>query len=308
MMLTVFLTVLTMILYAVPGYVLVRTGKVRGESISAFAGLLMYVLQPFLMVYSFQTAECSAVLLREILWCMAAALLLMGGLLAAFYLILRKKREDVRYRVANVAVCFGNVGFMGNPIMTAVLPDCPQVYIYSASFFFVMSLLGWTVALALITRDKKHCALRRVLLNPSSIGMYAALLLFFAGIRLPQPFYGMVEMLGKMTTPLCMIIMGLRLATADLRRLVSTGMYYWVLAVKLIGMPLLAFAVLQALPLETYVKSALLLMCCCPAASVVQNFAELVGQGQKDAANIVLLSSAFSVLTIPLMSGLLQFL
>ena len=46
--------VLIMLAYAVPGYVLVKSKKVPEKSISSFAALLMYVLQPFLTIYSFQ--------------------------------------------------------------------------------------------------------------------------------------------------------------------------------------------------------------------------------------------------------------
>ena len=42
-------------------------------------------------------------------------------------------------------------------------------------------------------------------------------------------------------------------------------------------------------------------MMACPAASVVLNFAEMLGEGQETAANLVLLSTMLSALTIPLM-------
>ena len=45
--------------------------------------------------------------------------------------------------------------------------------------------------------------------------------------------------------------------------------------------------------------------CSCPAASIVLNFAEIVGEGQKSAANLVLVSTLLSILTLPLMMLLL---
>jgi predicted permease len=42
-------------------------------------------------------------------------------------------------------------------------------------------------------------------------------------------------------------------------------------------------------------------MFACPVASVVLNFSEMLGQGQKTAANLVLLGTGLSAITIPLM-------
>ena len=44
---------------------------------------------------------------------------------------------------------------------------------------------------------------------------------------------------------------------------------------------------------------------CCPVASVVLNFAELLGEGQEDAADMLLLGTILSVVTMPVMLLLL---
>jgi len=46
-------------------------------------------------------------------------------------------------------------------------------------------------------------------------------------------------------------------------------------------------------------------MCACPVASVVQNFAELLGEGQDIAANTVLLGSICSIATLPVLALLI---
>ena len=89
--------------------------------------------------------------------CFLVALLGMGAFLAIFYfLIVRKRKQDVSWRVANVAAVFGNASFIGIPILETVLPDTAEAATYSITFFLAMSMLGWTVASALITQDKKY--------------------------------------------------------------------------------------------------------------------------------------------------------
>ena len=46
-----------MLAYALPGFLTVKTGLIKSDSIPAFAKMLMYVCQPCLTVYSFQKAD-----------------------------------------------------------------------------------------------------------------------------------------------------------------------------------------------------------------------------------------------------------
>jgi predicted permease len=83
---------------------------------------------------------------------------------------------------------------------------------------------------------------------------------------------------------------------------------YAVIAVKNIGFPLFAFASLYFVPVEGYLKQALFIICCCPVANMVLSFSERLGEGQKTAANVVLLSTISCLLTLPVMCLLLPFL
>ena len=69
--------------------------------------------------------------------------------------------------------------------------------------------------------------------------------------------------------------------------------------------PLFTFAVLYFLPIDGALKATLIILSACPVASMVQNYAELLGQGQDKAANMVLLGTLSSVLTVPLICLLL---
>ena len=55
-------------------------------------------------------------------------------------------------------------------------------------------------------------------------------------------------------------------------------------------------------------KAVLYIICCCPVASIVLNFSEILGEGQKEAASTVLLSTILSILTLPIMTLLLPLL
>ena len=96
-----------------------------------------------------------------------------------------------------------------------------------------------------------------------------------------------------------MLILGMRLATVSVRELFSNGKCYLSSAVKLVIFPLAAWAITLPLNIPELLKQVLCITCCCPTASVVLNLSELFGEGQKQAADSVLLSTIFCLLTIP---------
>ena len=171
----------------------------------------------------------------------------------------------------------------------------------SVVYFLGMNLLGWTVVSAIITNDKKYISLKKAFLNPAFLSLIVALPLFFTNTRLPSEINTMVTLLGKMSTPMCMLIMGMRLATVELKSLFTDRLQYAAVFVKQIIMPLLGLLLISLFPVSTDMKRTMFILCATPVASVVLNFAEMLGEGQKTAANLVLLGTLSSLITIPLM-------
>lgn len=294
-------TVAMMLLYAVPGYLLIRCRKLGADSISAFATLLLYLCSPFQTIYAMQRIEYSQYMLIHLGLALLLGVVLMGGMLAIVYFILRKKQHLVPYRICTAASALGNCGFMGIPLLEALLPEYPQAVAFASMFFMAMNILMWTVTSFIITRDRQYISIKKVFLNPSSIAMGAALILFFTRTRLPGQLGDMVTLLSKMTTPLCMLILGMRLAVVPFKPIFTSGLQYMAVALKLFAFPLLALAVCSLLPVERNFAVSLYIICCAPTGNLVLSFAEILGEGQDTAANVVLLSTLLSMLTIPLM-------
>jgi predicted permease len=78
-------------------------------------------------------------------------------------------------------------------------------------------------------------------------------------------------------------------------------MQYAIIVFKQMVLPLLVFLVLLPLPLDPYMKASMYIIFACPVASVILSFAEMLGEGQETAANMVLLGTSLSALTIPIM-------
>ena len=193
----------------------------------------------------------------------------------------------------------------GIPVIEALIPDvASEVILFTTVYSLIMNVLGWTVGSAIITRDRRYITLRKIFVNPAMIGTLVALLLYVLRLpvaeKLPRLF-SMITTTARMATPLSMLVMGMRLGTMKLGRLFSEPRIYVSVAVKQLVMPLCALLLVLFLPIDLPLRQTFFIICACPAASIVLNFSEILGRGQKEAANAVLLSTILSILTLPVM-------
>jgi len=307
---SVFLTTLTavcvLLLTAAPGYVLMKRRMIAEACIPGASKILLYVCQPCLAVYTFKSTAFSVQTLTRIGIFALVALLLHAVMLSGAYLLLRKRCEQPVYRIITLATSFANCAFFGIPIIEALFPDAaPDLIVYTTVYALVMNIIGWTVGAAIIARSTSYIRVKGLFLNPATVGAAVALLLFCLEIPIQADLYGMLTLLGRMCTPLSMLIMGMRLATVPIKRMFTDVRVYLASLVKLCVMPLVAFALAAVLPIDPYSKRVFYIIACCPTASVVLNFSEIIGEGQGEAANLVLLGTILSALTLPLMMLLL---
>ena len=295
----------TMMLYAVPGFLLIKGKLVKEDHIPSFVRLLMFVCQPMLMIYSFLRVEYTPQTFQRM--CVAFAIFFLSQLftLGVHYYLTRKKQQDVAFRIYSAASSMGNCSFLGVPVLEAVLPHFPEALAYSAMASVSINVLGWTAISTVISRDTKYIRPKKILLNPVVLALFVALPLFFTQTTLPTVLENVVVSLGKMASPLCMVIIGMRLATTSLKSVFLRWQNYVAVGVKQILFPLLVYAVVFLLPLKQELRQAAVIIASCPVATLVLSFAEMLGEGQKTAAGIVLLGTTCAAITMPLITMLL---
>ena len=304
-----FIAVAVLLVTAVPGYLLIKKKMIGEDCISGFSKVMLYVCQPCLAVYSFQTAEYSPEKLGELGLFALLSVTIMIVMLSGTYLVLRKKCKDPVYRIMTIATSFSNCAFFGIPVIEALMPEqAGEMIVYTTVFAVVMNIAGWTVGSAIISQNPKYMSPKKIFLNPATLGTAVALVLFITGVPIQADFGNMITILGKMCSPLSMLIMGMRLATMKFAPMFTDLRVYFTVAVKQLVMPAVAFLMVVFLPFAPEFRAAFFIICACPAASVVLNFAEIVGEGQREAANTVLLSTILSIVTIPTMMLLLPLL
>lgn len=304
---TVALNVLIMIAYGIPGYIFIKTKFVKEDAIPEFSKLLLYVCQPCLMIYCMQQVVFTQELFIQMLIFLALSVALQVFATVGLHFIFMKKSDEARYRVAKVAPVFGNVGFFGTPLLEALLPDHPEALAFASMFIISFNLLVWTIGAYFLTGDKHFIRPKKMFLNPPFISLIVALPLFFSKTVLPPIIANPVMILAKFTTPLCMVIVGMRFSTEKPAELFTEPTAYLSSLLKLVVLPLLSYLCVNWLPISYVMKATMFILFCCPSANVILSLSEIAGNGQKPAANAVLLSTILCILTIPLLLLLLQF-
>jgi len=294
-------TVVMMLLYCIPGYLLVKGKLLSAASIPPFAVYLLYVNTPFLIINSMQQIEYSAYMVKYMALALAVSMAMMAGGMALVYLLLRRKQAQVPYRICVCAASMGNVGFMGLPLLQALLPEYPQMQTFASMFFLTLNVLMWSMSSWIMTRDRRYISLRKALINPAVISVVIGLVMFFAHYRLPDRMLDMTSLLSRMSTPISMLILGMRLASAPIKPLFTNPLQYFAVGLKLVALPLITLALARLLPVESDFIRGVYILSCVPVGNTVLSFSELLGEGQDVAANVVLLSTILSMATIPVM-------
>ena len=112
---------------------------------------------------------------------------------------------------------------------------------------------------------------------------------------------GTLSSVAALNTPLAMFTVGIYLAQTDLGSMLRRKSLYLVSAIRLLAVPVVSLLLLALLPSSFLdMKLALLLAIACPVGSNVAVYAQLHGKDYPYAVETVVVSTLFSLLTIPL--------
>ena len=269
---------------------------------SAFSGLNKFVLFLSLPSLTFAKLQRDALpgqmgeLLQTFL--LATASMLLCGAIAVLYT--RGQTQKRRSVFIHMAM-FSNCGYMGYPLIIAALGEEKLIYavMYVASF----SLLTWTVGVYLYA-GKAGLSVKKLLLNPTLIAVTLGTLFFALSIRIPQILLSAMNMLGDTTTPLSMVIIGGLLAELTLPDM-KDGMMLFSCLMRLVVFPLAVLGILTLLQVPRGVLEGVFICTAMPGSAATAMQAEFFHSDGLTASRGVAVSTALSVITIPLILQLL---
>lgn len=299
--LSVILEVAVILLLIVSGYFTVKKGMFTKESLGSITSFLLYIVTPCLLVSSFLSAEPGKLDGWTMLLAVVLPALSIVISIAVSYLFFRREPLG-RRRVLRFSTVFCNVGFMGIPLVEGIVGS--EGVLYGSFFIAVFNIFCWTYGYVMMGGGKVR--LKALLLNPGIIGIVIGLPLYLLDVPVPALFVEPVELISALNTPLAMIVVGGYIAQVKLRAFVSDLAVYKMAVLRLVVAPLLYLALVWLLrPDETLLMSTVI-QAATPVAANCVLFAVQYDSDAELASKSVAVSTALSVVTIPLLTVLVQ--
>ncbi len=315
---TVFIAVVSLIVLAVPGFILAKTKLLPEKASQAFSALVLYGCQPVLVFMGFQGEKYRSDILINMLIVAVISLVIHLVMIAIVTAFVRGKSPEEKLRCVRVGSVFSNCGYMGLPFLQTLFDQTPyvgEIIVYAAVIISVFNILNWTFGVYMITGDKKNISLKKIFLNPTIIAVILGFIVFVT-VKVPfielapqgttahmviAKFVQSFNFLGDMVTPLALIVIGIRLANVNFKSLFADKWAYVGCFNKLILMSVITILCVVFLPVSEQVKYVLFFLFSMPSATSTTLFTVQFGGDGNTASVLVLLSTVLSILTIPLM-------
>lgn len=297
--------ILSLFVMMAMGYAIVRAGFVKSQDSRPIAMLNLYVINPCMIISSFQVDMTQEVQL-------GFAVAMIGGLaVQVLFLVLATalKRPLGLDEVERASIAYSNCGNLIIPLVVMILGQ--DMVIYCTAYLVAQTILLWSHGKALM-RGQRGIDLRQLLLGVNMISVYIGLFLFFTGIRLPSPVQQAMSSVGQMIGPSAMIVTGMIMASVDFKKLLSFKRLPLTAALRLVAFPLIALALLKFTPLAglapngTTVLLITLLAASAPSASTINQMAQIYNRNSEYASAINVVTILCCIVTMPAMVFLYQ--
>ncbi len=291
----IFTQVLILFLIMSVGFIARKKNLLNNKLNSDLIQILLNITLPASIIVSFHL-RFSPELLHNVLKIFYASVfvhlfsLIVGGIL--FF-----KYPDQDRKILWFIAIFSNTGFMGLPVLESVFGQ--MGVFYGSIYVAIFNIFVWTLGVAIFA-GRRGLKIRNALTTPALIAVIIGFSLFLFSLEIPAPLFKACNLIGSMTTPLSMIVIGSILAELKLGELLANFEVYYGTIVRLLIIPLTAAFLLQLFGLQHHLLKICITSTAMPAASMTAIFAEKYNGNTLLASRLIFISTALSILTIPL--------
>lgn len=286
------------------GFILRKKDFINEKINKGLSNILVDIALPALIITSMMV-EINNKLLNHVIFFTIVTIIIYLVILVISEIITRffnlSLAEDTIFKFLLI---FSNVGYMGIPIIKTVFPENGIIFNSINLIFF--NVLVWTYGVYLFNRNNKDYNFKyRNIFNNGVIAIIIGFTLLFTGYRLPIFITGSLEMLGNITFPISMLIIGSSLVEVNFKTLFLNKRLILVTLLRLIVYPLLTLAILSFFNLDPIITQISVILVAMPAAAQAVLFAGKFDGDYKLASGGIFLTTLFSIITIPLFIYLL---
>lgn len=262
--------------------------------------LLLNVTTPAMVLASVSSIELSSDN-GEVFLVFIVAIIIFALLPVISYLLVRIMRIPIHQRgIYMFMTVFSNIGFMGFPVMKAIFGN--EAVFYTAIFNMIFNFLVFTLGVVLINYGTTNQVKLKAkdLLSPGIISSIIAIIIYFSKIPVPTVLGSTFDMVGNITTPLAMMLIGSTLANINIKEVFTEFRIYPYTIIKQLLIPFIAYPILHYFISSPLVLGVALINLAMPVGNSAVLFANEYNGDVELAAKSVFITTLISVFTIPL--------
>lgn len=293
--------VIVLFLIMLVGYIARKRNIINGATNKGLSEILLRITLPAMIIVSFNYNYSREMLLNASILFLVSAIIHVS--LVFISKVLYFKYPSNVNSVLRFITVFSNCGFMGYPIVGSIYGK--QGVFYTAIYNIPFNILMFTVGIMFFTQKSDFKSIRKEIINPSLISILIGLIIFIFSIKLPYPIYKSLDLIGSITTPLSMIVIGSMIAEVDIKDVLRGREIYYGAFVRLILTPMTVLFVLRLLHFKGIYLGIPVLISAMPAAANTAIMAEKYNGDSKLASRVVFVTTILSAITIPIILRLL---
>jgi len=290
----VFNQTLTLFIVMMVGFLVAKLNILTHEVRKKLSKLLLFVVAPLLILKNFHIDYSKDLLMNMGVVAVVAVVVIGSGILVGWFLW--KKSPEEKRAVLRYATAFPNCGYLGYPVLGGLFGA--EGVIYVAIFVMVFQIYMWTLGIWIFTG--KPSKWYKPFLRPALIAIFLGIIIFAFSIKLPIPIYNAISMVGDMTSPLAMILVGAYLADSTFKELFSGKHKYLLSVLRFIVWPTAVFFALKPFNLSEIVYASCVLLTAMPAAANTVILATRYNKNPKFASELVTITTLISLVSIPI--------
>jgi len=292
----------TLFILVIIGYVAGKLGYLGGNFDRQLSRLVINITCPALILSSAMTGELpdrEFILPLLLISVITYAILTGVALVLPRYLTKDKKEEGV----IGFALLFGNVGFMGYPVVASIFGH--EAVFYAAVLNVVNTFAVFTIGTILITGKNEVEDSRfqkKVLYSTPMLAAYLTMAIVALEINNIPTFVSQpLTMLGNITVPAALLIIGSSMSQLSFRKMVGNYTVYITSLFRLIFLPIGIYYLCLYLGFSPFVVNINTLVIAMPVATYGTILCLKYEKDTTLITEITFITTLFSMLTIPLL-------
>lgn len=295
---------MTLFAIVIVGYVAGRLGYMGGEFDKRLSSLVINFTCPALILASAMTGDLpDRRLILPLLGISALTYVLLTGVAFLLPRFLTKQKDDEG--IVGFALMFGNVGFMGYPVVASIFGQ--QAVFYAAVLNVVNTFAVFTIGTILILGnlgDGRHFQ-KKVLYSTPMLSAYLAMLIVALGIdNIPGVISQPLTMIGNITVPAALLIIGSSMSQLSVRTMLGNPTVYATTLFRLVLIPVGFYYLFSALGFDPYVVDINTMVIAMPVATYGTILCLKYNRSTTLITEVTLITTLLSMLTIPLQTVL----